>query len=593
MASVQSNAESSGRGDSSRPQGKLPWFGPVLLLVGAVFLQNAGLYGATCSYVRWMDEFIEAEQRSHGGPSVVEDVVLIDPLADWLVSWRMPPIPDVPWRPEVWAEGLTAIVSLVWLGWVARAKDLQLWTKVMLSGAVLAALKGFLAWATVLPDSAGWHGCRIRLGEDGLAYFREVAAGGAHGGGPSLGSLQSVQDVAMLSISSMWMMGRLGRQRVCADTVFATPTCFSLLLSMGVYDLARSSTQDSEAVRRSTVRSIVGLTLGLVLVVHLVLTLLSPDHYALDVAVAFPLTLLVYTNPVIAVASKRWMDEWAVEFWSAVVNTPSVSLASATSMLVEAPCSPPAEADSADAVFSDVGEATVPPCCLPFCSMGGHFHLRGQPGSPAYRPWTPECERCYQQNLAEFREVRSGFQIRQRRFKEDIERESRRIQEREVELRESCDRRIAEERKRVQERESAVLSEAGERLHGERKAAMGAEEKAIEIQRRLDADLASLGETWGKLSEEVEEFKRQADEAWAACKQHQQGLEEVLRRADGDTAAAVEEEKQVEALMAFPQPVKESNANGDAHEEPAPTAEAEPAGADAREGEELVPKPAG
>lgn len=38
-------------------------------------------------------------------------------------------------------------------------------------GALLALGKGFLAAATVVPDSSGWSQCRDRLGEAGREFF--------------------------------------------------------------------------------------------------------------------------------------------------------------------------------------------------------------------------------------------------------------------------------------------------------------------------------------------------------------------------------------------------------------------------------------
>uniref|UniRef100_A0A7R9ZVG3 Sphingomyelin synthase-like domain-containing protein n=1 Tax=Pyrodinium bahamense TaxID=73915 RepID=A0A7R9ZVG3_9DINO len=547
------------------PAGKFPWFAPAALLFGAIFLQNAGLYNATCVYVRWMDELGEAQRHPHGDThaDAAEAVALEDPLAELLGGWRLPPVPDVPWRPEAWAEVLTALVSVLWLGWVVRLQDLRLWTKVMLSGAVLATLKGLLAWATVLPDAAGWRGCRARLGEDGVAYFRHVAAGG--------GGFQSVQDITVLSISSLGRMGRLGRQRVCADTIFSTPTCFSVLLSMGVYDLARTSTEGLEAVRQSTVRSITGLALGMVLAVNLVLTLLSPQHYTLDVAIAYPVTLLVYTNPVIAVTARRWVDEWAAAVWSMVVTTPQWPPSPSERFMP----APEESADPTEASIRDLGEATVPPCCLPFCSFGGLYHLRDQPGIPGLRPWTEECERRHQHQLAELRELRERDAARRRTLKADIDREKKEAADREAEVRQRYEDLFREEELRLEERLRVQLAEANERLDSARRAARDAESEAAAAEERA----SGAGHVFVMLREQLQGQARslqlQVASAREGCERQKQEeealrkeageLQEVLRLAGhvlgADPAGKEAEGEAIEAGLAFPEPVKDVEAS--------------------------------
>merc|ERR1719450_1523064 len=71
----------------------------------------------------------------------------------------------------------TSLLPLVWLVWILVVKDLRLWVHMLLTVSSLAVLKGFLSWATVVPDAAGWSSCHKRLGDDGLDYYRQEMSG--------------------------------------------------------------------------------------------------------------------------------------------------------------------------------------------------------------------------------------------------------------------------------------------------------------------------------------------------------------------------------------------------------------------------------
>merc|ERR1719247_1175760 len=91
---------------------------------------------------------------------------------------------------------VTSLLPLAWLAWILYVKDLRLWVHMLLTVACLAVLKGFLSWATVIPDAAGWSSCRKRLGDDGISYYRQEMTG--------LLPIEAVIDILMLEVRGLW-----------------------------------------------------------------------------------------------------------------------------------------------------------------------------------------------------------------------------------------------------------------------------------------------------------------------------------------------------------------------------------------------------
>ncbi|CAE7656810.1 unnamed protein product, partial [Symbiodinium necroappetens] len=55
---------------------------------------------------------------------------------------------------------------------VVYLRDVQQWTKVLLSHSVLAIGKGVFGVVTIMPDSIGWANCKARLGPSGVDFFK-------------------------------------------------------------------------------------------------------------------------------------------------------------------------------------------------------------------------------------------------------------------------------------------------------------------------------------------------------------------------------------------------------------------------------------
>lgn len=496
------------------PPRKVAWLAPALLLLLALFLQSGGLYLATQSYVRWMDELGVPLARSGAEPQLdlgpvlrmsqaklQDSLTLPDEWSARLSGFRMPDVsPDA----EFFVDFTTSLVSVSWLGWVVRTQNLRLWTKTLLTGVLLATLKGFLAWATVLPDPAGWSGCRERLGDDGLMYYRSVAAGIA---GHRLNSLQALLDISLLEIRSLWLMGRASRQRVCADTVFSSATCFGVLVSVGLYDAVRGSTEALENTRRSTVRSLIGLVLGLVLVLDLALTIASPYHYALDVVVALVLTLLVYGNPAVALAAELWVETMEAHPHSASPGaTPSSWAAFASGMEAMVGL-----LSGSAGMLRDLGQVAVPPCCIPFCGIGGLYYLRPQPGASPKRPWTEDSARQHERQLDEFVQIRDRDAARRRVVEDALDREHARAARREAEAAAEVGRRLDVEKGKLQAAEERAFSEARRRLEELRLAASELESKAAAETKRASLIEGGFAERRSQLESETRAAQGEAE----------------------------------------------------------------------------------
>jgi len=404
---------------------------------------------------------------------------------------------DGGWGAEFSVDLLTSLVSIFWLGWVVRTRDARLWTKTLLSAATLAALKGFLAWATVLPDASGWEGCQERLGADGLAYYRQLAAVGSSGGG----LWQSLQDILLLELRGFWMMGRAARQHICADTVFSAPTCFCVLFAASLYDAVRTSIstatlEETMSTRRSTAAALAGTLLVLVVLVEFELMVSRPHHYTLDVVLAVALTLLVYGNPAVAVATERWIAQIGD-------SSPSSGLDDSC----DAPCMLASEP------LRDVGLIGILPCCIPFCAISGQYYLREEPSAPLRRPWTAESKRQHERQASEMSQVRERMNEERRRLEGRLEEERRKGAERNSNLIAQADEKVQALEQQLHQRKEAIVAEAMQRVEAARQAKAQLEEKAAAEVRRRTAALAPLRERRARLAAEVAAMAKERGES--------------------------------------------------------------------------------
>lgn len=380
----------------------LRWSLPVLALLAGLLAQNVGLYLGTRHYVRWMDELHR--------PSVLTGVAFGQgPLASsskpsWLRSFA-----------EL-LEMVTDVLPVVWCGLVVRTRNLRLWSQTLLAAAFLMTLKGFLAWATVLPDEQGWEACQIRLGSDGLKYYRREAWPG------SLGML--LGDLLLLEVRSVWA-GALERRRYCGDAMFCSSSCMCVVFSTSIGEAAFSLLRPPlvQAVRwQAAARGALRCCLAVLVVGNLVVPVAEGYHRGEDVLVAIVLALLVYSNPAIALAAHCGVD--CAGPTSAALGgtqqappspgvTPASSALACAALLTSSSRHLGSDDGDSEAELQELGKVLVTPA---WCALQSFAHLRAEPlpsQKAAARPQLLELQ------LTELRRCQEQFTRRLQR-KEDL-----------------------------------------------------------------------------------------------------------------------------------------------------------------------------
>jgi len=248
---------------------------------------------------------------------------LHDVIADW-IGYH-----DIPMQVM---DSLSLLIPLAWFCLVVWRKDLHCWTKCMVCGSLLALGKGTLAWVTVVPDSIGWKGCKARLGELGLDFFREQ------------GHLNFEKRfvTTIKDIVSHEVFGFEGHHfRFCADMIYSGHTYFISLFGLGIWDLVRNYTHREERTKRNVIRLVVCTVLCILVSFDVILILMNRFHYTMDVILALVLVLLVYTNGAIQVFVRWWCE----------------SALGPTHTLLEE------------------DHLSIPPCCFPFCWLQGRYSV--------------------------------------------------------------------------------------------------------------------------------------------------------------------------------------------------------------------------
>ncbi|CAE8662740.1 unnamed protein product, partial [Polarella glacialis] len=261
------------------------WVLPVVAVLLGFLAQNAGLYFGTRSYVLWMDEAhrpLQGLDDRHQEGSFT---------AASKSSW----LPTLAWGLEI----VTDLLPVLWFGVVMRSSNLRLWSQTLLTATLLSTLKGFMSWATVLPDEEGWEGCRERLGSDGLKYYRSQV------------ELWAVlTDLLLLEVRGLWA-GHEHRQRFCADATFSGNTYLSALFCTSLFEAVAGSLQQVEwqFAARIAVRSVLfAIVLG-----NMVFPVMNGYHGLADVFIALLLTVMVYSNPAVAIAVHHWCEGFATD----------------------------------------------------------------------------------------------------------------------------------------------------------------------------------------------------------------------------------------------------------------------------------------
>lgn len=417
------------------------WLAPVALLLSALFCQNAGLYSATCVYLQWADA-AEGDAAQHNAASAaafsssgVGSSSLEDPLHRLLKGSQLAEsLEGLSWAPEVWVDLLTDCVIISLLIQLVRMNDLKSWTHLALTATVLAILKGVLAWSTVLPDATGWMGCQRRLGPHGLMYFRKQNSEG-------LGTITSVVDIFLLTVQSLWLLGRAAPQQLCADTLFCCSTSTTVLVCLGAYDAVSVRIDEVRRERRSAILGLTGLILCAILTADVALAVGSKLHYSVDVLLAIPLTFLVYGNPAIAMCAREWAER--------DTDRRPVSMNGHT-------------------FEPDLGMVAVEPCCFPFGKMAGKYFLRQREVSSESQRfrWTEDQQRVFRQKKVEMTGKLEAMRRRCSTLADSLEAQRDAAQRWLLERQQELDKKL-EDAKAEQDQQ---ISDEQERLDGELKA---------------------------------------------------------------------------------------------------------------------------
>jgi len=335
------------------------------------------------------------------------------------------------------------------------------------------------------------------------------------------------------------MMGGVGLHRTFADTLFSTPSCFCLLIIASLFDMMLAATEGMTGAKRSNLRNVATLVLGTLLLTDVILTLYNSHHYTLDITMALPITLLVYTNPVILVASNRWVDEWSSTwfFIEKVAQAPAFSVSQGE----EAPLDDVygtglRDTENSSTPLHDVGQSSISPFCFPFCCLGGLYHIRqqpgNQPGKPLERLWTPECHARQQEMQVSHRHACDEKAKRQRQLVEEITSVQVRARENEARAAVSHVPRVAEELRRLTSEADQQLAEACRRLEVERQAAGALEMRVVAELQHFAAAEEEMQELQRERLQEAAHLRWEVAEVHATCMMEQKGIQRFAQEFD-------------------------------------------------------------
>eukprot|EP00928_Gymnodinium_smaydae_P030466 TRINITY_DN22656_c0_g1_i1.p1 TRINITY_DN22656_c0_g1~~TRINITY_DN22656_c0_g1_i1.p1 ORF type:complete len:514 (-),score=97.50 TRINITY_DN22656_c0_g1_i1:50-1546(-) len=367
------------------PVAQLSWLLPAAGLLAALLVQTSGRVSATAEYVRWSDELamLQASSKAAAANLTVAMQAADSSPAQALIDAGADTFGGHDLRCFL-IDAATAIAPVVWLGCVLRLRDLRLYTKLMISCALCALLKGFVASATVMPDIGGFAACEARIGSDAVRFYREVAAG-------DVGLFTSTFDAFLLELSNLWMIGGLEESRYCADSVFSGPYCFACLFAMGLYDCVRVAAGRFSADQKyATAVGMSGSLLTILVLSNAALLIANSTEYTASILAGALLAALTYGNPAVALAADRWIawshQRQTAPQWESVPRASSDLSSTQQSLLEDEEAARGAGLEEGEEPAlgggSFLGQVGIVPCCLPFCALAGLYSLGSRPEAP-------------------------------------------------------------------------------------------------------------------------------------------------------------------------------------------------------------------
>merc|ERR1712007_299787 len=192
---------------------------------------------------------------------------------------------------------------------------------------------------TIVPDSAGWTACQIKLGKEGVKWFLQK---------------QSAWEFLWDDFCDLLTPWDYFEHKFCANMMYSRRTYVWCLYAFGIYEIAWTETLHND-YRTYILASIAGAAI-IEQIVEISFVEMARYHYTMDIVVSLVVTFLFYTNgPMTIVASK----------WNRMMTDEKYVEEEATYVLVRLDDLKPQ------------GDVILPPCCVPFCCLQGREHLYG------------------------------------------------------------------------------------------------------------------------------------------------------------------------------------------------------------------------
>lgn len=522
---------------------------PLLVLLAALFFQNWGQYAGTRSYVNWMDA-LSASVGSVGEmeekpPSLANEQQLhVSKIRDEqrveAVLGGAPPLGEEPEKDSSFSMGflglLLCLMQLAWLAWVVLNRDVRLWAHTLLTVSVMAALKGLLSYATVVPDAAGWSSCQQRLGEDGLSYFRQDTF-----------FLQAVFDVMCLEIrlfwGDLWQSGSAARGLYCTSGFISTPTYIATIFSLAICDFTCVATRLLPGMERRSWLVILWTILVIIVLLSMIVPVSSRCHYVADVLISVFLGTLIYGNPAVAILADRISlgGSGDLSAFFSLLHSPHVPtgpVALAQDLLgmfrgLDAEMSQ-APQDEEEYTAIDVGQVFALPCA-PW-HWEPTYYLRSQPGRLARAQHDGSYDTYLQEQIAHFKAMEEQHvQLREKKEKElESAREQRRIRAAEaLKVKEwNHKSELASEKNKLEKEHNAALEDVRQQLVAEEERFKALSETIDENKKRY-----SLKETErNRLEASLSQVHEDSLEVERSCQQRQAEIEELQMKVVAEIA---------------------------------------------------------
>jgi len=332
------------------------WLVPFIMVGIASVLCMWMLHVATWYYVMGIVRFEKAyvrnpDYKEHPGlfsnslrPDEVSYGSLQDPLSARL-GFKHVPLKVL--------DGVALLFPFLWFLTVVYLRDVQQWTKVLLSHSVLAVGKGVFGVVTIMPDSIGWANCKERLGPSGVDFFmNRVPDPRIHGMWTTFMAILGVELAGP-------EQNRIGAgMRFCADMLYSGHTYFTILYILALCELVRKAIRMPKSpiyVEKPFRQKMVMLALYIACLtqqsIEVGMVLQNRFHYTSDVFLAILLTFLWYTSAPICIAAKWWAGLGEAEYNYEIKDMVLI----------------PREALQAD--------VWLPTFCVPFCCLTGSHHV--------------------------------------------------------------------------------------------------------------------------------------------------------------------------------------------------------------------------